>query len=44
MDYKLLVLKVFQVSTMDSQELACCDDGNLLAFLNEVGVNMQLTL
>ena len=33
-DYKLLVLTSFEVTTvtsMDSQELACCDDGHLLA-------------
>ena len=41
-----LVLMSFEVTTVtsvDSQELARCDDGHLLA-LNEVGVNMQLTL
>ena len=34
MDYKLLVLMIFEVTTvtsMDSQEPACCDDGHLLA-------------
>ena len=34
MDYKLLVLMSFEVTTvtsMDSQEPACCDDGHLLA-------------
>ena len=33
-DYKLLVLTSFEVTTvtsMDSQEPACCDDGHLLA-------------
>ena len=33
-DYKLLVLTSFKVTTvtsMDSQEPACCDDGHLLA-------------
>ena len=33
-DYKLLVLMSFEVTTvttMDSQEPACCDDGHLLA-------------
>ena len=33
-DYKLLVLMSFEVATvtsMDSQEPTCCDDGNLLA-------------
>ena len=36
-DYKLLVLMSFEVTTvtsMDSQEPACCDDGHLLATLN----------
>ena len=40
MDYKLLVLMSFEVTTvtsMDSQEPACW-------LLNEVGANMQLTL
>jgi len=43
---KLLVLMSFEVTTvtsMDSQEPACCDDGHLLG-LNEVCGNMQLTL
>ena len=34
MDYKLFVLMSFEVTTvtsMDSQELACCDDGHPLA-------------
>ena len=31
MDYKLLVLMSFEVTSMDSQEPACCDDGHLLA-------------
>ena len=34
MEYKLLVLTSFEVATvttMDSQQLACCDDGHLLA-------------
>ena len=34
MDYKLLVLMSFEVTTatsIDSQEPACCDDGHLLA-------------
>ena len=34
-DYKLLVLMIFQgttVTSMDSQEPACCDDGHLLAW------------
>ena len=34
MDYKLLVLTSFEVTTvtgMDSQEPACCDDDHLLA-------------
>ena len=34
MDHKLLVLMRFEVTTvtsMDSQEPACCDDGHLLA-------------
>ena len=33
-DYKLLVLTSFEVTsvtTMESQEPACCDDGHLLA-------------
>ena len=33
-DYKLLMLTSFEVTTvtsMDSQEPACCDDGHLLA-------------
>ena len=33
-DYNLLLLTSFEVATvinMDSQEPACCDDGNLLA-------------
>ena len=33
-DYKLLMLTSFEVTTvttMDSKELACCDDGHLLA-------------
>ena len=33
-DYKLLVLMSFEVATvttMDSQEPSCCDDGHLLA-------------
>ena len=33
MDYKLLVLMSFEVTTvtsMDSQEPACCDDGHLV--------------
>ena len=49
MDYKLLVLISFEVTTvtsMDSQEPACCDDGHLATcwLINEVGANMQLTL
>jgi len=43
-DYKLLVLTSFEVTsvtTMDSQEATCSDDGT--CWLNEVGVNMQLT-
>ena len=46
MDYKLLVLMSFEVTTvttMDSQEPACCDDGTCW-LLNEVGADMQLTL
>ena len=34
-DYKLLVLTSFEVTTvtsMDSQEPSCCDDGHLLAY------------
>ena len=34
MDYKLFMLTSFEVTTvtsMDSQEPACCDDGHLLA-------------
>ena len=34
MEYKLLVLTSFEVATvttMDSQQPACCDDGHLLA-------------
>jgi len=34
MDYKLLMLMSFEVAavtTMDSQEPACCDDDHLLA-------------
>ena len=46
MDYKLLVLMSFEVTTvtsMDSQEPACCDMATCW-LLNEVGANMQLTL
>ena len=45
-DYKLFVLMSFEVSTVtsiDSQEPACCDDGTCW-LLNEVGVNMLLSL
>ena len=45
-DYNLLVLTSFEVAiltTMDSQEPTCCDDGHRW-LLNEVGANMQLTL
>ena len=38
MDYKLLVLMSFEVTTVtsiDSQESACCDDGHLLGFLTK---------
>jgi len=31
MDYNLLMLTSFEVTTMDSQEPACCDSGHLLA-------------
>ena len=30
-DYKLLSFEVTTVTSMDSQEPACCDDGHLLA-------------
>ena len=30
-DYKLLMLMSLEVTTMDSQESGCCDDGHLLA-------------
>ena len=37
-DYKLPVLMSFEVTTvtsMDSQEPTCCDDGHLLGFLTK---------